>query len=137
MYEIAYQNMQYYEPTIYNKLKESVFKEELTFNLNFVQKWGNMNFNVNASNYMHDFSLNNISFYSRFNINITKGLSVSLSGSVGLPRDQIYLPKRDLSEQDLLLRRHEVATQYTYWTNFGLTYRFGAKANNVVNTRFD
>jgi hypothetical protein len=33
-------------------------------------------------------------------------------------------------------RRQQLATRYSYFTSFGLTYTFGSIYNNVVNPRF-
>lgn len=50
--------------------------------------------------------------------------------------DQINLVKQDLTYDEILLQRKEIATQYEYYVNFGLSYTFGSIYNNVVNPRF-
>jgi hypothetical protein len=52
-------------------------------------------------------------------------------------RDQISLRKSDVSEGDVLLHVQQLATGYSYFANFGVTYRFGSIFNNVVNTRMN
>jgi hypothetical protein len=51
--------------------------------------------------------------------------------------DQIGLPKSGASEEEVLLQLRQLATSYSYYINFGISYRFGSRINNIVNTRFD
>ena len=44
--------------------------------------------------------------------------------------------KQNLSVDQILLQRKELATQFEYFTSFGFTYTFGSIYNNVVNPRF-
>jgi hypothetical protein len=53
-----------------------------------------------------------------------------------LIHDQINLVKQDLTYDEILLQRKEIATQYEYYLSFGLSYTFGSIYNNVVNPRF-
>ncbi|HCR49699.1 MAG TPA: hypothetical protein DIW24_08720 [Bacteroidetes bacterium] len=68
---------------------------------------------------------------------ITKGLSFSVGGSFASINDQISLPKNDPSSEDILTRFKQQKTNFRYWTFMGLSYRFGALTNNIVNSRFD
>jgi hypothetical protein len=44
--------------------------------------------------------------------------------------------KGGATTEEVLLRRKELATQFSYFTSFGLTFTFGSIYNNVVNPRF-
>jgi hypothetical protein len=57
-------------------------------------------------------------------------------GNYGWIRDQLYLPGGDYTEAEILLRQRAVATSFSYFTSFGVSYRFGSIFNNVVNPRF-
>ena len=59
-----------------------------------------------------------------------------MSGNYGWIRDQLYLPIADYSEAEILLRQRALATNFNYFTSFGVSYRFGSIFNNVVNPRF-
>ena len=52
-------------------------------------------------------------------------------------RDQLFLPRGTLRDEDILLRRRQLETNYRYFTSVGITYRFGSIFDNVVNTRLD
>jgi hypothetical protein len=69
-------------------------------------------------------------------LRIAKGLSVSFGGGASLIHDQLNLVKQDLTYDEILLQRKELATQYSYFLSLGLTYTFGSIYNNVVNPRF-
>jgi hypothetical protein len=58
-------------------------------------------------------------------------------GSVTLLRDQLYLPKGGATEEEILLQRKALSTNYSYFAGIGLTYTFGSIFNNVVNPRFE
>ena len=86
---------------------------------------------------MHDFSLYSIGTDLSMSIRLFKGLSFNIFGMISMPRDQIGLVKSEATAEDVLLRQHELATQYSFYGNIGLSYTFGSIYNNVVNPRLD
>jgi hypothetical protein len=50
--------------------------------------------------------------------------------------EQVYLPKGERDQADVLLRRRALLTGYEYNAFFGFRYTFGSIFNNVVNPRF-
>jgi hypothetical protein len=69
-------------------------------------------------------------------LRLREGLSLTLAGNFSWIRDQITLPRRGATAEEILLRQRQLATNYSYWISVGLTYTFGAIYNNVVNPRF-
>ena len=69
-------------------------------------------------------------------LRIARGLFFSINGRTSLIRDQIYLPKEDLSNEEILVQRRQLATDYDFRLSVGLTFTFGSIYNNVVNSRF-
>ncbi len=136
LYRIGFNQVAYIDSTIYNKLKESLWQHSLSAAYEVIQKWGSIDLNMDFSNYFHDWSKNNLSLSGFINLRITKGLNVTFGGGASLIHDQIGLVKGDVATEEILLRRKELATQYQYFTSFGLTYTFGSIYNNVVNPRF-
>jgi hypothetical protein len=61
---------------------------------------------------------------------------VSVGGGYEWIHDQVYLPKGNRDQADVLLRRRALLTGYEYNARVGLTYTFGSIFNNVVNPRF-
>lgn len=136
LYRIGFNHVNYIDSTIYNKLNENLWQHTFSAAYEVIQKWGSIDLNLDFSNYFHDWSKNNLSLSGFLNLRITKGLNVNFGGGASLIHDQIGLVKGDVATEEILLRRKELATQYQYFTSFGLTYTFGSIYNNVVNPRF-
>lgn len=135
-YKAGFSYVDYIDTTIYDKVKENLWLHSLSVNYEVIQKWGSADFTVGYSNYFHDWTKNNLSLDASLDLRIARGLTLNLGGRAALVHDQLGLVKAGASEQDVLLRIRELATQFTYFTRFGLTYTFGSIYNNVVNPRF-
>lgn len=136
LYSIGYNGSAYLDTTIYNKIKESHPQHSITAAYEVVQKWGTIDISLKYSNYLHDWSLNNLSLYGYLELRIAKGLSLNIGGGASLIHDQLGLVKGGATTEEVLLRRKEIATQFSYFTSFGFSYTFGSIYNNVVNPRF-
>jgi hypothetical protein len=136
LYTAGYSFVNYIDTTIYDKIREPLWSHSLTASYEVVQKWGNIDLSVGYSNYLKDWTKNNLYVSGSLTLRIAKGLSISLGGSASLIHDQLGLVKGDVPLDQILLQRKELATQYSYFTSFGLTYTFGSIYNNVVNPRF-
>jgi hypothetical protein len=126
----------YMDSTIYDKINESHFKHSLSAAYEVVQKWGSIDINIEYSNYLHDWSKNNLSVNGFIDLRVAKGVSVNFGGGASLIHDQLGLVKGGATPEEVLLRRKELATQFEYFTMFGLSFTFGSIYNNVVNPRF-
>jgi hypothetical protein len=127
----------YTDTTIYGKTRETLFNQTLSLSLSVTQPWGSANGSLEGATYLHDLTKRHLSFFGGGNVRIVKGLSVNLFGSVSLIHDQLNLSKELVGTNDVLLARRQLATNYSYFTFFGLSYSFGSNINNVVNPRFD
>ncbi len=136
LYSAGYDYEDYIDTTIYNKMKEGLWMHSITAAYQVIQKWGNINLTLGYSNYLHDWSKNNLSGSVALELRIAKGLSISLYGSAAAIHDQLSLVKKDIPLDQILTRRKQLATQFQYFASFGLTYTFGSIYNNVVNPRF-
>jgi len=136
LYGIGYIYNKYNDTTIYNKIEENLFGQKLEIAYQVQEKWGSVNVSLEGSNYFYDFSKNKIALEGFVNIRITKGLSLSVFGSVGRIHDQLSLIKGEVSEADILLQLRELASEYSIDGGIGLTYTFGSIYSNIVNPRF-
>jgi hypothetical protein len=135
-YNIGPNGHWYNDTTIYNKTEEVVWDQNLSIAAEFVQQWGRISFNTAYSNYLHDFSMNNISINTSLNLRIAKGLEFYVYAGYSIIHNQIGLPKGDVTQEELLLQQRELKTDYSFWGNAGISYTFGNLYNNVVNPRF-
>jgi hypothetical protein len=59
-----------------------------------------------------------------------------VEGNASRIRDQISLPRRGATPEEVLLRLRQLQSGYEVSFSVGLTYSFGSLFNNVVNPRF-
>jgi hypothetical protein len=136
LYNAGYSYVDYIDTTIYDKTREHLFVHGLSIAYQVIQKWGSINVNLEYSNYLHDWSKNNVDFGGQINLRIAKGLSLNLYGSYSIIHDQLGLVKGGVSPEEILLHIKELETQYSYYVSLGFSYTFGSIYNNVVNPRF-
>jgi hypothetical protein len=136
LYSAGYVFNNYTDSTIYFKMNESLWEQNLDIALEVVQKWGSIDTSVGWSNYLHDWKKNNLYVSLYLNFRIAKGLRIRFGGGGGMVHDQLSLVKGGATTEEILLHRKELETQYTYYMSFGLSYTFGSIYNNVVNPRF-
>jgi hypothetical protein len=136
LYSVGLQYNNYIDSTIYNKVEETLFKQEINIAFQIQERWGSVNLALLGSNYLNDFSKNRLELISSLNLRIFKGLTLTVNGGVAYINDQINLKKGGISEADRLLELRELSTQYRIQCGIGLTYTFGSIYNNVVNPRF-
>jgi len=55
---------------------------------------------------------------------------------LGIIRDQLSLPQSDTIQEEILLKRKAIATDYTLDLRFGVVYTFGSVLNSIINTRY-
>jgi hypothetical protein len=136
LYGAGIRQYDYIDSTIYNQTNEILFGQKLGVAIQIKEKWGSISSSLEGSQYFHDISLKRLSFYTSLNLRLYKGLSLRIHGGVSMVHDQLNLAKGEVSNEDVLLRRRQIASQYNYWGSVGLSYSFGSIYNNVVNPRF-
>ena len=126
----------YIEPTIYEKSQEVV--GDAYFITRFVaqQPWGQTEAAFETTVYLHDPARHRLEVDGVIDVRLFKGFSLNVRGSASRIRDQLYLRAGDASDEEILLRRRQLATGYRYQFSVGFSYTFGSIFNNVVNTRF-
>jgi len=135
LYKVEVASFNYEEVTLFDKTSETRFLHSLEIASAFQQPWGELDFSLEGSNFLDDFSQHNIEFFSRVEVRLFRGLSLDISGSVSRIKDQIFLSGEGVSDEDRLLERRELGTDYEYSVEIGFSYTFGSVFNNVVNPR--
>ena len=136
LYRLGFNYSKYIEQTIYDKMSDRTLSEVLTVTLSFTEPWGNTEVSVEGSHYFSDFSFNRLRFSASLSLRIWKGLALTVDGRYAAVHDQLGLRKSEVSIDELLLRRTELATDYNYFLSLGFSYSFGSVYSNVVNPRF-
>jgi hypothetical protein len=135
MYKVEVVNFDYEEITLFNKTEETRFSHSLEIASAFQQPWGELDFSLEGSNYLNNFRQHRIEFFSRMEVRLFRGFSLELMGSAARVKDQIYEPMEDIPDEDVLLRRRELGTDYEVSVELGFSYTFGSVFNTIVNPR--
>jgi hypothetical protein len=136
LYSVGYNYFNYTDTTIFDMTEEGHAQHSINVAYAVVQKWGTIDLSSEYSNYLYNWSKNNISIYGNFTLRIIKGLSLNFSGGASILHDQLGLVKSGATTEEILLQKKELATSFQYWGSFGVSYTFGSIYNNVVNPRF-
>lgn len=136
-YGLDVTNNQYFDTTVYFKKHETLPGQEADIALTYNQKWGTVNIFSSYHSFLTNLKRYNLSLGGGVNVRISGGLSFNVFIFGNYLRDQIYLPKGEASLQDILTRQRQLATNFSLFSFFGISYRFGSKLNNFVNPRFN
>jgi hypothetical protein len=135
-YRPTFEYADYHEETIYDKKYERLFSENISLTLDQKEPWGSASISLHSSHYFHDIKKSNVGVFSSLTFRVVEGLSVNFFGDYTIQRDQLSLAKSGATDEEVLLRRKEQESNYSYWMSVGLSYSFGSIFNNIVNPRF-
>jgi hypothetical protein len=137
LWKPSYNLYRYRSETIYGKTSENLWGETFSAVLELKEKWGTITNAFEAFHYFSDIKKNHMELDLEISLRLFKGLSLNLYGSFLRIRDQLSLPRGEASLEEVLLRRQQLATSYSYYASIGFTYTFGSIFSNVVNPRFN
>ena len=126
----------YKDTTIFDKLRETFPVYIAATEYATRQPWGDSNVRLEHRGYLNDASKRSTVLSGDLSVRLFRGFSVRFGGSYSWIHDQVYLPKGERDQADVLLRRRALLTGYEYNAFFGFRYTFGSIFNNVVNPRF-
>jgi hypothetical protein len=135
-YQIGVEHARYSEITVFDKLEEANGRHELSSDLEMRQPWGSLEVGVEWSQYLHDLTKYQVELEGEVSLRVVRGLSVDVDGAVSRVRDQLSLPRRGATQEEVLLQLRELQSGYEARLSVGVTYSFGSIFNNVVNPRF-
>jgi hypothetical protein len=136
-YSAGMRHYQYNDTTVYFKVRETRPAESLNLAFEQKQPWGSVDARVNGYHFLDDLGKSRLTFAGGANVRVIQGLSVNFSGNYSIIHDQLYLPKGDLSREDVLLQQSQLATGFRGYLYAGISYTFGSMYNDVVNPRFE
>ncbi|MBC7188237.1 MAG: hypothetical protein H5U38_14530 [Calditrichaeota bacterium] len=136
-YALGAQKCRYHEETIFLKTAEYLFDQSLTASYVIKRPWGSVTTSLEAANYLHDVKKYHVELYGSLEVRVFKGLRLTTGGYVTFLRDQLSLPRRGASLEEVLLRQRLLETSYNYFVSFGISYTFGSVYSTIVNPRFE
>jgi hypothetical protein len=135
-YLVGASHFQWADTTIFGEISETRPNHSLTTEIRLNQPWGQVSLELSGSQYLHDLQKYNLRVGGNMQWRVFRGFSLNLGGNYTRVRDQLFLPKGELTDDEVLTQQRQLQTGYRYFTNFGISYRFGSIFNNVVNPRF-
>ena len=127
--------MKGYIIAVYEKINDKHIRQRFEIRLDSVQPWGSVELDIESSQLLPNFEYYRLEMRGELSLRIVRGLSFDVNASFERIKDQLNLPRGNVSTEDLLLRRRELQTNYLGRVSLGLSYTFGSMYNNVVNTR--
>ncbi|HEX9887591.1 MAG TPA: hypothetical protein VGA70_13925 [Longimicrobiales bacterium] len=137
LYKVGMVWYDYDEVTQFGRMGETRPEHSLDVSAGFQQPWGQINASLEGSTFLDDWTQHRIDFFANVELRLFRGVSLDVSGNVARVQNQIYLPVEDLSDEDILLGRRELGTEFEYSLDVGLSFNFGSVFNNVVNPRMN
>ena len=135
-YSIGATSYHYAELTIYDRLQEVVPNHSLNASVGLRMPWGSLSGSATFSQHLNHTDRTRTSLFASANVRLFRGFSFNIFGEYDKIKDQIGLVKGSASTEDVLLRLRQLASNYSYYFSFGISYSFGSIFNNVVNPRF-
>ncbi len=132
---VVYQ--EYIERSVFAMDKETLWEHEINLGGSINQEWGNIFGEASFEQYLHDTTLNSLSFYLGASVRLFKGFNFNINGNYSITRNQINLPAGDVSLEELLLQQQQLQSGYNYYVSLGFSYSFGSIYNTIVNPRFN
>ena len=136
-YTIGATRHQYQDVTIYDKTEETVPNHTLNLSVGLRQPWGSLNVYSEFGQHLNHRDRYRSAIWGSTDVRLFKGFSFNVFAEYTKIKDQIALRKGDASTEEVLLRLRQLATDYSYYYGFGISYSFGSIFDNVVNPRFN
>ena len=135
-YSLGVSSFRYREETIFNRFAETRPTHALLLGYDLTQPWGEADVTLETSSYLDDASQWRLNLDGELDVRVARGLSVGFGAAATLLRDQLAIPKRGATPEEVLLNLRDLQTNYRYGARLGLSYTFGSIFNRVVNPRF-
>ena len=135
-YLLGLRRARYNEETLFGKLQETRPRHELSAAFERTERWGSLDVGVEFSQYLHDLSKYRLETDGEISWRIARGFSISAEGRASRIRDQLSLPRRGATPEEILLRLRQLRSGYDFDVRLSLTYSFGSIYSAVVNPRF-
>ena len=125
----------YRDTTFLDRMEDRLIEHNLSLELELVQPWGEIQAVLEYEGYLNDLRNFNLNAEADLSVRISKGLSVNFELYAESVHNQLYLPKDEVSLEELLLNSRKLPTTFQVGGEIGLRFYFGSIYNNVVNER--
>lgn len=136
LYSLMYEHSKYNTLTVYDRMYDDLFTQNLSINFSYYEPWGSISASAGGSTYLNDISQYSLGAGASASLKVCKGISLTVSGSIGYSQDQRSLRQGTGDALDVVTGQWQMEEGLSYSLNIGITFRFGSKNNNAVNPRF-
>lgn len=126
----------YDQETIFFKLEEQRFDEQLMAFLSLRQPFGTVRLTTEFAHYLDELQRYRFAVFANNEFRLFRGFSLRVDGNYSVLHDQLFLPRAGVTDEEIIARQRQLETSYRYFMALGITYRFGSINNNIVNQRF-
>jgi hypothetical protein len=135
-YAVGGRTVRYYEETLFGKTSETLPRHELSLTYEQREQWGSLEARTEWSQYLHQLDKSRLEVDGELSVRLARGLSVAAEVNASRIRDQLGLPARGATSEEILLRLRRLRSTFEYRFSMSLTYTFGSIFSSVVNPRF-
>lgn len=126
----------YVEETLFFKTSDTLMRQEASVTIDQREPWGSLQGEVEYSAFLPRPSRYRVQLEADVNVRLARGLSLSVEGTTSRIRDQLSIPRRGVTPEEVLLRLRRLRSGYDYDLQIGLTHTFGSIFSTIVNPRF-
>ena len=109
-YSVGVSSFRYREVTIFGRLEETRPTHTLLLGYDINQPWGDAELTAETSRYMDNGSQWRLHANGELEVRIVRGLSFELGGGASLIRDQLAIPARGATPEEILLELRDLQT---------------------------
>jgi hypothetical protein len=135
-YAIGGRTVRYYEETLFGKTRETLPRHELSLTYEQREQWGSLEARTEWSQYLHQLDKSRLEADGELSVRLARGLSVAAEVNASRIRDQLALPARGATPEEILLRLRRLRSTFEYQFSMSVTYTFGSIFSSIVNPRF-
>jgi len=135
-YGLGVEYSSYAEETIFNVLEETLPEHLLEVRYASRETWGSAAVGLSYSQYLHKGGLYQVGLNADLSFRLARGIDLTVIGNASWQQNEIHTPLASIPDEDILLGRRNLPSDYVYFGRIGISYRFGSPFVNVVNTRF-
>ena len=136
-YSIGAVSYNWIEETLLGETSETHPEHALVIGVEQRQPWGSVDVTAGLDQLLDDPSSYSLSVDGNVRVRLIQGLSLRVGGAFSQIRNQLFLPRRDATDEEVLLSLRQLETDFSYFGSFGFEYTFGSIFNTVVNPRLD
>jgi len=122
-YSADYNSFHYNEPTLFDKMEKQRANHAVQTSFEVNEPWGDSDVTLEFSHFLDAPAENRLVFSGDLEVRLFRGFFLTLSGDTSRIRDQIYLPRRNASDEEILVRQRQLATDYEWRFRIGFTTR--------------